>query len=166
VDEKNSVTFEGDDSFTLLYDLGTFHWNLFRALGVVWCRLAFLAILGLLASTCLSFPVACMASFLVLLVASASRFLNEAIGAAARLPNGEDPMWIVGPILRPLGHAFVWLVPDFSSYDPVGNVANGQVVPLMWLLSSLVMLIFVKGLVLGIIGGVVFTRRELAQVTV
>ncbi len=166
LDERNSVAFEGDDSFTLLYDLGTFHWNLFRALGVVWCRLAFLAVLGLLTSTFLSFPVACMGCFLVLLVASASRFLTEAIGAAERMPNGEDPLWIFGPVLRPLGRVFVWLVPDFSTYDPVGNVANGQVVPIMWVLTSLVVLVLVKGLVLGVIGGVIFTRRELAQVTV
>jgi hypothetical protein len=107
-----------------------------------------------------------MTCFLVLLVASMSKFLIESIDAAGVKSGGEDPLYILGPILRPLGYAFVWIVPDFSTYDPVGNVASGQVVPLMWVLTSIVMLVLIKGLALGILGSLVFTKRELAQVTV
>lgn len=162
---KDTFTFEGNDSFELLYDIGTFHWNLFRGLAIIWCRLAFLAVFGLLVSSFLSFPVACMASFLVLMVASSSGFLTEAVAAAAVKPSGEDPLWIVGPVLRPLAHAFLWLVPDFSKFDPVSTIVSGRVVPLKWVGISMIVLVFVQGLILGIIGSIVLTKRELAQVT-
>jgi hypothetical protein len=164
IDPRNSILFEGADSFEVLYDIGTFHWNLFRALSIIWCRLAFLAVLGLLASTFLSFPVACMVTFLVLLVATGSGFLSEALEGAAVSPAGKDPMWVIGPLIRPLAGFFVWLVPDFSKFDPVGTVVAGRVVPLIWVMRSLTTLVFIKGLILGVLGCVVFTKRELAQV--
>jgi hypothetical protein len=166
IDRKETITFEGDDSFELLYDIGTFHWNLFRALTIVWCRLAFLALLGLLASSFLSFPVACLVCILVLTVASFSGFLLEAMQGAEISPSGEDPLWIIGPLIRPLGNAFIMLVPDFSKYDAVSNVVAGRVVPLKWVLISIVILIFFKGLILGILGSVILTKRELAQIVV
>jgi hypothetical protein len=160
------VTFEGAESFELLFDVGSFGGNLARALIVIWCRLAFLAVVGLLASSFLSFPVACMACMLVLLVASMSGFLTEAIDWAGPRATGDDPLWVLGPLLRPLGQAFLWLVPDFSKFDPVGNVVGGRNVPLMWVLQSLIVLVFIKGLILGLVGSLVLTKRELAQVTV
>lgn len=166
LDPDKTLIFESDANVTLYYDLGTFHWNLFRALSLIWCQLAFLAALGLLMSTFLSFPVGVMACALVLLVATMSGFLQEAIDAARPNPSGEDPMWIFGPILRPLAYAFVWMVPDFSKFDPIGNVADGQVVPLMWVIKSVAQLVLMQGLVLGVIGASVFTKRELAQVVV
>jgi len=166
IDPKESITFEGDDSFELLFGIGTFHWNLFRALAIVWCRLAFLAIIGLLASSFLSFPVACLACLLVMLVATFSGFLSEAIDFADVKVTGEDPLWVLGPILRPLGKTFVWLVPDFSKFDAISNVISGRVVPLKWVIVSVTTLIFIKGLVLAVLGCVVLTKRELAQIVV
>ena len=166
VDSRDTIVFEGSDSFEVLYDIGTFHWNLFRALAIVWCRLAFLAVLGLAASTFLSFPVAAMVTFLVMLVATASGFLTEAIAGVAQQGTLPDPLWIVGPVLRPIASIFVALVPDFSKFDPVGTVVAGRVVPLIWVIQSLVKLVLIQGLALGVLGGAIFTRRELAQVTV
>jgi len=164
IDPHDSILFEGDDSFEVLYDIGTFHWNLFRALSIIWCRLAFLAALGLALSTFLSFPVACMVALLVMLVATGSGFLTEAIKEANVGYSGKDPMWIIGPLIRPLASFFVWLVPDFSKFDPVGTVVAGRVVPLIWVMQSLATLVFIKGLILGVLGCVIFTKRELAQV--
>jgi len=163
---RNTMMFEGADSFELLLDIGTFHWNLFRALAIVWCRLAFLAVLGLLASSFLSFPVACMICLLVLMVSSSAGFLGEAIEWSTEDPSGDDPLWVVGPVLRPLAKGFIWLVPDFSKFDPVGNVVGGRLVPLMWVLQSIAVLILIKGLVLGVLGCVILTKRELARVVV
>jgi len=166
-DPENSYTFEGSDSFELLYDLGTFHWNLFRAFSIIWCRLAFIAAAGLLMSTCLSFPVACMGCFLVFIVSSAAGFLTTSIDWVSPMEGGStpDPLWILGPVLRPLALGFVWLVPDFSKYDPVGNVVNGRLVPLMWVANSLVVLVLIKGLIVSALGCIIFSKRELAQET-
>jgi hypothetical protein len=162
---RDTMVFEDKQSIELMYGIGTFHWNLFRALSVIWCRLAFLAALGLLASSFLSFPVACMACLLVLMVATGANFLHESIEAAEPKGINDDPLWILGPILRPIAVAFVWLVPDFSKYDPVGNVVGGRLVPLMWLLVSIRDLLIIQGLIIAAAGCVILTKRELAQVT-
>ncbi len=164
-DPQYTVIFEGNDSLELLYNLGTFHWNLFRALCIVWCRLAFLAAVGLLCSSFLSFPVACMGTFLVLAVSSAAGFLGSAVGWVAPVGPTDDPMWLFGPALRALATGFIWLVPDFSKYDAVSNVVSGRLVPLKWVLDSMVVLVLIRAAILAILGCVVLTRRELAQET-
>ena len=63
MDVQHTMVFESDENFRLLFGIGTFHWNLFRALSIIWCRLAFLAAVGLTMSSFLSFPVACMVCF-------------------------------------------------------------------------------------------------------
>ncbi|MBI4581721.1 MAG: hypothetical protein HY718_18640, partial [Planctomycetes bacterium] len=164
---QNTFTFEGDDSFELLYDVGTFHWNLFRAMSILWCRLAFLAALGLLMSSFLSFPVACMGCFLVFLVASSAGFLSTALSWITPMnnPGARDSLGLLGPILRPIAQAFIWIVPDFSKFDAGGNVANGRLVPLMWVIQSILSLILIKGMIVGALGCLVLTKRELAQET-
>ncbi|HPD29790.1 MAG TPA: ABC transporter permease [Phycisphaerae bacterium] len=163
--DKDSITFEGDDCFELLYPLGTFHWNTLRAIMITWSRLAFLAALGLMMSSFLSFPVACMASFLVLAAASMKKWLADAFEWTIPQGTREDPMWIFGPPMRLIGRAFVNLVPDFTHYDAVSNIVGGRYVPAFWVLQALVLLLLVQGAVLIIIGCVVLTRRELARVT-
>jgi len=163
---RDTIVFEGTDTFELLYGIGTFHWNLVRALSIILCRLAFIAALGLAASTFLSFPVAAMVTFLVLMVATASGFLSEAIAQSAPVGTNPDPMWFLGPVLRPIASLFVTVVPDFSKFDAAETVVAGRVVPLIWVIQSVVKLVLIQGLILGAFGAAVFTRRELAQVTV
>jgi hypothetical protein len=166
LDPKNSLGFQTETDLMVLFDVGTFHWNLFRALTIIWCQLAFLSVVGLTASAFLSFPVACMGCFLVLFVSIAGGFLSEAVEWLRPAPYGTDPLWIGRMLVRNLVGAFLWLVPDFSQFDPVGNIVDGRNVTLMWVIKTFVVLILLKGFVVGILGGIIFTRRELAQVTV
>lgn len=230
MDARNSMTFEGVESLQVLYDIGSFHWNLLRALTVVWCRLAFVAVLGLVASSFLSFPVACMGTFVILLMAATSGYVAEAFDWTVRWRNPMDvwlAVWIVrtGWLVMALGAVLVcldiprrgWLatlavvaavalwvlawwtvkdnaeytaarsmavpflshlvlptlasdiirvVPDFAKFNPVGNVVGGHVVTLMWVLQSIVVLVVFQGLILGIVGALIFTRREVAEVVV
>lgn len=165
LDPLNSYTFEGADGLELLHDMGTFHWNLFRAFVIIWSRLAFLAAVGLLLSTFLSFPVAAMGCFLVLFVAAAAGWLEGSIDWVGPKSIDNDPLWILGPLVRPLAAAFVWLVPNFSDYDAADNIVNGRLVTLMWVLKTFVTLVVIKGGIIGLIGCIVLTRRELAGET-
>lgn len=163
--EREPVAFEDDGSLELLYNAATFHWNVFRALSLLWCQLAFLATVGLAASTFLSFPVACMGCLLVLATASMGGFLEDAVGWVSPSDYEGDMLGIFGPVIRPAAHAFVWMVPDFSKYNPIGNVVGGRVVTLKWVVQGLIVLVGIKGLVLAGLGCLVFTKRELGQMT-
>lgn len=165
IDQKESILFEGGDGFEVLYDIGTFHWNLARALFIVWCRLVFLAVLGLTASTFLSFPVACMVAFVVMFVASGSGFLSEAVQwFEPKLNAGLGEVILKSTLLWTV-RSVLWLIPDFSLFDPAGTVVAGRVVPLLWVIQSLVALVLFKGLAVGAIGSVIFMRRQLGLPT-
>ncbi|NLX12937.1 MAG: ABC transporter permease [Phycisphaerales bacterium] len=165
--QPDTLIFTGEDSLELLYGIGSFGWNLFRALCIIWCRLAFLAALGLLASSFLSFPVACVLCLMILLVAIGHGFLNDAIQWTDKgAETGSTPSRMYNIFSLITGRALLWIIPDFSRYDPIGNMVSGQVVTLMWVMLSFVELIFIKGLLLVLAGCTVFTKRELAQVVV
>lgn len=164
--DRETILFEGADSFEVLFDIGTFHWNLIRALSIVWCRLAFLAVLGLLGSTFLSFPVACMGVFIILFIASSTGFLGEAIEWFSPKPLESGPIVALKTAFMYTVQAILWMVPDFSRYDPAGTIVAGRVVPLKWVMESVIVLVAIKGFIMGLLGAVIFTRRELAQVTV
>ena len=167
LDPQRSFMMEGDDSYQVLFNIGTFHWNLFRALAIVWCRLAFLAALGLAASSFLSFPVACMVALMALFVSSASGYLIEAVDMLAPQYGHADPYGpVFGPFIRFITRLLVLLVPDFRTFNPTGTVVAGRVVTLLWVIQSFISLVLIKGLILGLVGSVIFTKRELAQVTV
>ncbi len=163
--EADSITFEGQDSFELLYPLGTFPWNTFRALAIIWCRLAFLASLGLMMASFLSFPVACMPCFLILGVGFTGSWIGESLEWTTSAPFREDTLWIFGPPLRLIARAFVELVPNFSKSDAAGNVVGGRLVTLVWVLQALRDLVVVQATLLAIAGCVILTKRELAKVT-
>lgn len=163
---RDAIRFEEEQSIELLTEIGTFPWNLVRALAIIWCRLAFVAAVGVLASAFVSFPVACMVGMVVLVTSLLSGWLGDAVGWMEPDPTGEDPLWIFGPILRAITRTFVWLVPDFSRYDAVANVVNGKLVPLMWVLNSMVTLVLIKSVLLGLLGCLILTKREVARVTV
>ncbi|MHC5048006.1 MAG: ABC transporter permease subunit [Planctomycetota bacterium] len=71
---RGELNFEADD-FELLYRVASFESNFFRAVVITWVKLGFLAMLGIAASTLLSFPVACMLSFTIFLGGTVGPFL-------------------------------------------------------------------------------------------
>ena len=165
LDGYAALALTGDEGgMELLYQLGGFGWNFVRALALTYCRLVFLAALGLLMSSFLSFPVACMASLLVFFIGIASGFLTEAIENTA--PLGESPA--LGPLnltLRMLATGIRWVVPNLSACDPVPAIVDGRAVGLIWIGNTVVQLV-VPAFVLGVLASVIFTKRELAQVIV
>lgn len=148
----------------LLYHLGGFGWNLFRSLTLISFRLMLIASLGLLMSSFLSFPVACMATLLVFCVAIGAGFLSDAI--SFQNTTADDPLWFINRPLQALGIAFVWVVPDLTKYDPIPTIVDGRVVTLMWLILGSIQLVFTRALALAFAACIVFTRREMAQVIV
>jgi hypothetical protein len=165
-DPNAVLSFTGEEgTMEVLFHIGGFGWNLTRGLILVGFRLIFLAAVGILFSSFLSFPVACMATLLVFFVAISAGFLGEALAWVSPEGVRADPLWVLGPPLRLMARGFIWLVPDLAKFDPVPTIVDGRVVTLMWLIVGAVQLIITRALVIGFLACVVFTKRELAQVT-
>lgn len=160
------ITFEGPRDLELLYKVGTFPGNFARALAIIYCRLLFLAVLGLFAASFLGFPVACLVSFTVYFAASLSGFIGESIQMIPELQNVRDPFEYLSLALKPIVIGFMWFIPRLSDYDPIGTLIDGRVVTLRWVLMAIAQLVLIRTTVVGVIAVLIFRRRELAEVIV
>ena len=185
--DQPTLTFNASDGIEVLYRVGSFEANLVRSLLILWLRLAFLAMLGLAASSFLGFPVACLGTLMVYFAAAGSGYLAESISQYAAFPKATLPMWdrIVGVpvlifdklstgdiwaavkiIIRLIGSAFTAMVPAFGTYNPTPNLTDGRLVSWHLVLSALLWIGGVSTSALGVVAHLIFRKRELARVIV
>lgn len=182
-----SVSFSLDRGMEILYRVGGFEGNLTRALLVIAIRLAFLAMLGVVAATFLDFSVATLLCLLVFAAASGSGFLEQALLDFVRLPRADLPIWArvantlglmwqnlsQGQVwdalkipIRLVGQTFLLLIPSLGQYSPRSLVSEGRLISWNMLASALFWVGFIWTGATGCIGYFLFARRELARVTV
>jgi ABC-type transport system involved in multi-copper enzyme maturation permease subunit len=149
-----------DDGLELYYTAGTYQGNFFRVAGVLWVKLAFLAMLAIAASTFLSFPVACLIAFSVFIGAEGTGFLKEALqyySAADEKGNVN----LVKVVVRAIGLTVAWMFGSYHELKPTMRLVDGRL--LTW--SSMawgcgVLLAWTAGMYALAVG--IFRRRELA----
>jgi ABC-type transport system involved in multi-copper enzyme maturation permease subunit len=163
-DAKQTVTFDEDKGLEVLYEVDGFGPNFTRAALVMWVKLAFLAMLGLAAATCLGFPIACLLSLLVYVTAVAAPFLFMAIADDSVMSEGLAGKF--GWLSRQLGLGFTTLVSAYSQYDTTDRIVRGMLIS--W--SEVAMAVAWIGVgwtvVTGTVGSLIFRSRELARVQV
>ncbi len=144
--------------FEISYSVGGYQMNFLRGLAALWIKLAFLAMLGVAASTFLSFPVASLIAFGGFFAAESASFLNESLEV---YNPGEGLGAIIGAVVVPVARGVVWMFSIYSDLKPTARIVDGQLVS--W--SSLALGVVVLGgwsLALYIGGTLIFRNRELA----
>ena len=141
--------------------------NFIRAGFVILCRLAFLAILGIFASTFLSFPVGVLLTLTVYIV-GLLRFLLF----SKMLPNlylfgtSAQPPWAninrLDTFIRNTVGAFFMIFPNFSAYDVAPALSNGIFIETGAIFNAFFWLTFLRGGVLAFCAWLIFRRRQLA----
>jgi len=163
-----SVNFSERGDLEVLYEVGSFETNLIRSLLMILTQLMLLAAVGVLASSFLSFPVACLLCMMVYLIAISSGFLEDAVRMVAANPDTtqHDVALKLAAILKPVTLVFLKIMPHLSSYNPIRQLVDGRLVSWQWLGQAGLWLGGVQtGLALA--GAcLIFRRRELAQVIV
>jgi hypothetical protein len=87
------------DGIELLYVAGGYEINFIRIMFTMWVKLAFIAAIGVAASTFLSFPVACLVTMSILFMAESSGFLSDALrDYTAMTTEGRD--WVATFVQR------------------------------------------------------------------
>ena len=165
---RNVIEFRKGDDPEVLFVVGSFEGNFLRLLVLMLCKLMFLASVGLLTATVFSFPVACLASFTVYLLAAGRQFLTDALDWAI---NDSEGLWDSAHAfgMRMINFAYQathWILPDFGYYDAVETLVNGRNVSLVWVLQGIGELVTVKGLLVLGLAMLLFHRREVAEVSV
>ncbi len=165
---RNVIEFKQSDPVELLFVVGSFEWNLVRLSILMLCKLMFLAAVAILTATVFSFPVACLASFTVYVLAGTRRFITDALDFVS---DDYTSMFssVQEFLVQTLMHIYRmihWLIPDFGRYDAVESLVNGRNVSLVWVLQAVVELAAIKTvLVLGL-AILLFHRREVAEISV
>jgi hypothetical protein len=153
-----------DKGIEILYTVDSFGRNLFRAVLVSWVRLGFLAMLGLMAATFLSFPVACLLTVMVFIIGLGSAFLLEAVGSFSLKDNAVES--ILAEAMRTIGWSVATTLSKFSEYSPNTNIVEGRL--FSW--GKVGEAFFWLGLVwtggTAAVAVLIYGRRELARVQV
>ena len=146
----------------MLYRTGSFGGNFVRAMSLIQAQLMFLAALGTLAGSLLSFSVGALVCFVVLPFSLARGFLSEAV-ALPRGGEGADPFTFVGHYVFKL---MALLLPDFTSVSPADALVGGMNIAWDVLGTQAGINVVVRcGLVLAL-ACLIFHKRELARVQV
>ncbi|MBN1127077.1 MAG: ABC transporter permease [Sedimentisphaerales bacterium] len=151
------VTIVAED-VQLLYRSGTFTGNFIRAELLILSRLVFLAVIGVSASTWLSFPVAVLVCMAVFLTGTVNGFIIESIdfvsAAFAILYQ-----FTIRPVL--------WFLPKFDeAYNPTRFILEGRTLGWLFLGKVYLLTVFIKGGLLLLLGVFIFQHRELAKTSV
>ncbi|MEN6307067.1 MAG: ABC transporter permease [Anaerohalosphaeraceae bacterium] len=139
----------------VLYKVGTFTGNFWRATLLLLIRLLFLAALGITLTTWLSFPVAVLACLAIFSAGIVNGFIIESIDGLG-VGIGMIYLYTIKP--------FLLLLPQFDGvYNPTGYIISGRMIQWLFLLKTAAVTIGIKGLILLGFGIFVFRRREVAK---
>lgn len=142
----------------LLYRVGSFEHNLFRAALLIAIRLVFLAALGVSLSTWLSFPVAVLASLVVYFSGLVNGFIVESLDSMGT---------VFGTIFQFTIRPMLFLFPRFDGpYSPTEYIVSGNILSWSFLGKAFLITVALQAVLLILAGIWIFHRREIAKITV
>ncbi len=142
----------------VLFQVGGFGGNYFRAVLLILVRLLFLAGLSVSLSTWLSFPVAVLVAMVIFVMGTVNGFINESF---EYLSTGASIVY--GLTLKPI----LWFLPQFdAAFNPTGYIVSGKFLSWFFLAKVSLVTVAAKTLLLVLFGIWIFGKRELARTTV
>ncbi len=158
-----TIAFEAKEGFEVLYKIGSFEGNLARTLFLIWCRVVLIASLAIMSATFLSYPVACLLTFMFYVLSVSGGYVVDALGFG----GAQDGVYgVAKPFVKAMLEIMFWLLPKFSKYDGVSTFVEGRNVTLMWDLLAMGKLVLFLSTLILLIACIVFRRRQVAELSV
>ena len=163
---NTTLSFPVEDGVEVLFPEGGFALNFARGLGIIFCWMALLAAIGLMAASFLSFPVAAFFSMAVLAVVLSSGTLAETV-ASGSVGVGNPEKGIAGHsaadvILIPAFKGILTVVSLVKNFSPIDSLSSGRAITWGELGAAFGQIVLLLGGITGVIGVALFSRRELA----
>lgn len=151
------VIFPLEDGMEVLYKADTFTGNFTRGVLLILFRLIFLACLGILAASFLSFPVALLLCLVIFFTATFSDFCLYSFNYI-----GENLSNVYRYTIRPV----VLLLPQFDKVNPAKFLVSAKL--LSWFLLARVAfsLVCIKATLLLLLALLIFSFREIAKIII
>jgi hypothetical protein len=162
-----ALLFPLEDGMEVLYRQGGFGGNFTRAIGIIFCWLGFLAALGLMSASFLSFNVAAFFALGVLLVGMSSGTLKQIVEEGGILGVNHETGYTDNPSLLdrmavPVARGLLGLLEMVKGFSPIDSLSSGRMIGWDELGRAVLQIWFIMGGILATIGIVTFNRRELA----
>ena len=154
---NNTTVIFPPDGLEVLYKADSFAGNFTRAALMILCRLIFLACLGILASSFLSFPVAVLFCLVLFFTASFSGFVIESfdyLSASVGAVYSYTLKWAIR------------LLPQFDKYNPTLFMVPARLLSWSVLAECAFFIICIKAFLLFVLGLLIFGYREIARIIV
>jgi hypothetical protein len=151
------VIFPLEDGLEVLYKADTFTGNFIRAGILVLFRLLFLACLGTLAGSFLSFPVAILFCLVIFLTGTVSGFVMESFDSL-----GQN----IGILYTYTVKGLIQLLPQFDKNNPTTFLVPARMISWTFVGKAALLMVGLRALLLLALGLVIFRFRELAKVVV
>ena len=151
------VIFPLEDGLEVLYKADTFTGNFLKAVLLILFRLIFLACLGVLGATFLSFPVAILFCLVIFFTATFSGFVLESFDFL-----GQNVAGVYSYTVRPL----IRLLPQFDKFNPTKYLITGRLLSWSLLVKVAAVMVAVKALLLMLLSLLIFNFKEIAKITV
>ncbi|TVQ61122.1 MAG: hypothetical protein EA378_09745 [Phycisphaerales bacterium] len=155
-----AISFARRGGMEVSYEAGSYRANFARVMGVLWLKLAFVAMVGVLAATFLSFPVAAMVTLGTFIAAEMSTFMLNAIELYGTTDAEGNTQWhkvITVGIAGPIARAFQ----VYAELRPTQRLVDGQLLSWSSVAAGLGVIAAWTG-VLYALAVLAFRRRELA----
>ena len=151
------VIFPPNDGLEVLYKADTFGSNFTKAVLLILFRLIFLACLGILTSTFLSFPVAVLLCLVIFFTGTVSGFCLDSFNYLS-----EDLSKVYSYVIRPV----IQFLPQFDKFNPTKFLVSARL--LSWFLLAKVasLMVCIKAGLLLFFSMLIFSRREIAKIVV
>jgi hypothetical protein len=145
------------DGLEVLYKADSFTNNFLRVVLLILMRLIFLACLGTLAASFLSFPVAILFCFVFFFTASFSGFVLESFTYL-----GEN----IGAVYSYSLKWVIELLPQFDKYNPSKFLVPARLLTWSQVAKCVLLMVCIKAFLVLIFSLVIFRYREIARITV
>ncbi|MGD2094916.1 MAG: hypothetical protein PVH77_07920 [Phycisphaerales bacterium] len=154
---NNTVIIFPPDGIEVLYKADSFTGNFIRAVLLILLRLIFLACLGILSSTFLSFPVAILLCLVLFSTASVSGFVIESFEFLSK----NASMFYA--------YTFKWLLqllPQFDRFNPTKFLVPARLISWSLLARCAVVMVCIKAFLLFVLALIIFSYREIAKIII
>ncbi|MCH2152346.1 MAG: hypothetical protein MK089_03300 [Phycisphaerales bacterium] len=154
----------------VLYRVGGFESNFFRAILILLIKLGVLAALGVFFSTFLNFPVACLSAFTLFIAGQMAPFLAdsltlyfpERVEALDWSNIGQVMKWGFETAIRGLAQGMVYVLGAFGEYHPIADLVEGRYVSWKTVFGSFLRLELIWAGSSLVLGWLVLRGRQLA----
>ena len=166
-DSQIPLFFALEDGMEALYRQGGFAWNFIRGMLVILCWMAFLAAIGLAASSFLSFPVAAFVSIALLIVGFSGGTLSQVIeqGGISGINHEtgqKDQSSSLDQIAITTSKALLSVINLVKDFSPISFLSTGRSVTTGMVVQAVVQIVMVMGGLFAAFGIWAFYKVELA----